>query len=255
MYSFNYYIDLSIELLKKELKVRYKSSFLGYFWSIAAPLLQAIIYYYAFKFIIKINIENYSVFLIVGLFPWQWFSNSIMSSIFAIIGNAQLIKKTAMPREILIVATVLNDTVHFILSIPVILIFTFLLDLKINLLCLLFLPLAIIIQLLTTLGIAFAVSAIGVYFRDIERLLVLFLNFLFYLTPIIYNVNMIPENFRKIVAILNPIFSIIELYRSLLIYGKLINQYWLISAIQSIIIFSIGFLIFKKLKWRFSELL
>jgi len=123
--AFQYYKDLIVALTQKELKVKYKRSFLGYLWSIANPLALALVFYVAFKVVMRIPIENYTLFLISGLFPWQWFSNSVSSSAMVFVGNASLIKKVNFPRESLVIATVLNDMLHFILSIPVIVIFLF----------------------------------------------------------------------------------------------------------------------------------
>ena len=252
----SYYQELLIELLKKELKVRYKNSILGYFWSIALPLSQAILYFYAFKYIMKIKINNYAFFLIVGLFPWQWFSNSILSSIQTILGNAIIIKKTLLPRELLVTSTVLNDCFHFILSLPIILLTSFLYNIHLSLGKLLLLPLVIIIQFMLTLGISLLVSAVGVIFRDIERLLMLSLNFLFYLTPIIYDISMIPEKFKKTLELLNPLLPLIELYRYIFSITNIDPYHYLIiSFIQAIIFLVLGYVVFSKLKWTFSEIL
>ena len=92
-YSYRYYFDLLLALTQKEIKARYKSSFLGYLWSIANPLSLALVFFLAFKVFMKIPIENYALFLIAGLFPWQWFANSVVGSAGVYLGNASLIKK------------------------------------------------------------------------------------------------------------------------------------------------------------------
>ncbi len=122
-YSWRYYFDLISVLTKKEIKVRYKNSVLGYVWSIANPLLYAIIFYFVFKIIMRFRIKNYSLFLITGLFPWQWVNNSIIGSTGSFIGNVSLIKKINFPRLFLPLAQVLNDAFHFLVSIPVIVVF------------------------------------------------------------------------------------------------------------------------------------
>lgn len=254
--KFIYYLELTLELLKKELKVRYKNSILGYFWSIALPLSQAILYFYAFKFIMRIKIDNYAFFLITGLFPWQWLSNSLSSSVQVIVGNALIIKKTLLPRELLVISTVLNDCFHFVLSIPIIFLFSFLYHINISINKLLLLPLIIFIQFMLTLGLTFLVSAIGVLFRDVERLVMLGLNFLFYISPIVYDTSMIPQKFMKLLKLLNPVFSLIEMYR----YAFSLSQidfisYLILSSIHAILFLLIGYSIFSKLKWLFGEIL
>jgi lipopolysaccharide transport system permease protein len=121
-----YYIDLITVFAQKEMKVRYKNSFLGYFWSIGHPLAFAFVFFIAFKIVMKIQMENYALFLIAGLFPWQWFSNSVNASPTVFLGNASIIKKVNFPRNMLPFVTVLQDMIHFILSIPVIVLFLFL---------------------------------------------------------------------------------------------------------------------------------
>ncbi len=255
MERLGYYFDLISELLKKELKVRYKNNILGYAWSIAMPLTQALIYYFAFKFIMKIPIENYALFLIIGLFPWQWFSNSIVSSINIILGNANLIKKTPFPREALIFASVLNDTVHFLLSLPIVILFASLYKVHLHITLLPALLTVTLLQFLTTLGISLLASSLNVLFRDLERLTQVVLNILFYLTPIIYDKSMIPTNLTPLMTLANPMFSIVELYRDIFLKGTLNTELLTISAVQSCITLLIGWWIFNKFKWKFSEVL
>ena len=121
-----HYIDLITVLTQKELKVRYKSSVFGYLWSIGHPLAFAFVFFIAFKVVMKIEMEDYALFLIAGLFPWQWFSNSVNLSPMAFLGNASLIKKINFPRNVIPFAMVLQDMIHFLLSIPVIVLFTYL---------------------------------------------------------------------------------------------------------------------------------
>jgi len=250
-----YYVDLILELFRKEFKVRYKSSILGYLWSIALPFTQAITFYFAFKFIMRIQIENYTLFLIIGLFPWQWFSNSILASTNALISNASLIKKTLFLRESLLYATVLNDMVHFILSIPIILVVLFIYGKSISFNFLFFFPSYIIIQFLVTSGISLIVSSVNLFFRDLERIVLVSLNILFYLTPILYEEKMIPEEYYHYLLKLNPMFPLIVLYRDLILKNT-VNEYYLITSIfQAIIIFLIGYIVFNKLKWKFAEVL
>lgn len=112
-YSLGYLWDLATVITQKELKVRYKSSFFGYLWSIANPLLFAMIYYFIFKLVMRVQIPNYTVFLITGLFPWQWFANSANNSLFSFISNSQIIKKTVFPRSVIPFSNVLMECLHF----------------------------------------------------------------------------------------------------------------------------------------------
>ena len=118
-YNLGYLFDLLVVITNKDLKVRYKSSYL---WSVANPLLFAMIYYFIFKLVMRVQIPNYTVFLITGLFPWQWFASSATNSLFSFIANAQIIKKTVFPRSVIPLS---NDDgrVAFFCTIPVIVVF------------------------------------------------------------------------------------------------------------------------------------
>jgi len=124
-----YNFDLLYELTKKELKVRYKSSVLGYFWSLLNPIAMAMIFYLAFKVVLNVRGRltstdwPFALFLITGLFPWQWFANSVSACTNVYVSNASLIRKVSFNRELLPLATVMNDLIHFVISIPVILAF------------------------------------------------------------------------------------------------------------------------------------
>jgi lipopolysaccharide transport system permease protein len=250
-----YYRDLITVLTQKELKVKYKRSFLGYLWSIANPLSLALVFFIAFKVVMKIGIENYTLFLISGLFPWQWFANSVNSSPVVLLGNASLIKKVNFPRELLVVASVLNDMLHFILSIPVIVLFLIYYGMKPDLTWIVGIPLLLSIQFMMLCGFGMALAAINLFFRDLERLTFIFTTLLFYLTPIIYSENMIPENYRHLIFFLNPIVPLFVSWRSLFMEGDINFDRIVAPFLFSLILFLIGHAIFKRLKWKFAEVL
>lgn len=253
-HSIEYYRDLVIALTQKELKVRYKRSFLGYLWSVANPLALALVFFVAFKVVMKIQIENYTLFLISGLFPWQWFSNSVNSSAMVFVGNASLIKKVNFRREVLVIAMVLNDMLHFILSIPVIVIFIFVYGIKPSPLWLIGIPLLLITQFIITFGLSIAISTINLFFRDIERIVFIFTTLMFYLTPIIYSENMVPDKYKSLI-LLNPLSLLMISWRNLFIKGTMDFKSVTLAFVYSLLLVAIGYLIFRKLRWRFAEVL
>jgi lipopolysaccharide transport system permease protein len=252
--SFEYYRDLVIALTHKEFKVRYKRSFLGYLWSVANPLALAFVFFIAFKVFMKIQIENYTLFLISGLFPWQWFSNSVSSSATVFVSNAPLIKKVNFRKEVLVVAAVLNDMLHFVLSIPVIIIFIFFYGITPSLSWVIGIPLLLIIQFMITFGFSIAISAINLFFRDIERIVVIFITLMFYLTPIIYPVDMVPDPYKAFIM-LNPLSVLMVSWRELFMNGTLHFKDIGNIFIYSLFVMAIGYLIFRRLRWRFAEVL
>lgn len=249
-----YVVDLVFELTKKEIKVRYKNSFLGYIWSILSPLSLATVFFVAFKIVIRINIENYVLFLISGLFAWQWFSNSLTASVVNFLNNVSLIKKVKFPKEVLIYSTVLNDMFHFLLSVPVIIIFLFIYKKMPNVNWLIGMPLLLLLQFFLISGFCLTVASINLFFRDLERLIIVFLNLLFYCTPVIYSETMVPEKY-KIYLYLNPVAPLIISYRNLFLLGDINWNHIILLLCWSVVIYSIGYAIYKKLEWRFAEVL
>lgn len=247
-----YIIDLITELTKKELKVRYKNSFLGYLWSILSPLSSALVFFVAFKIVIKLEIKNYVLFLISGLFSWQWFTNSVYASTNLFLQNAPLIKKVKFPRDALVYSMVLNDFIHFVLATPVIFLMMIVYKQKFSA-YLLLLPILACLQFLFVSGVSLVVSSLNLFFRDLERLIVVFTSMLFYMTPIIYSEQMVPQKY-KFILFLNPMSYFVILYRNVFMFNRIEYNMLLVAAMYSIVIFLIGHKIYSKLQWRFAEI-
>jgi len=209
-----YYRDLILTLVTKEFRVRYKSTFLGYVWSVLQPLAFAVVFYVVFRIVLRIRMNNFALFLIAGLFPWQWFSNSVSAANGFFVGNSSLIKKVRFPRAFLVVAGVLNDLIHFVISIPVIVIFMLWHHRYPSLSWLWLIPLMVLIQFAFTYGLALLVATCNLFFRDLERLMMIFLLMWFYLTPVFYPVDMVPARYRAASLYANPMASVIACWRS-----------------------------------------
>jgi lipopolysaccharide transport system permease protein len=253
-YKIGYLFDLAIVITEKELKVRYKSSILGYLWSIANPLLFAMIYYFIFKLVMRVQIPNYTIFLITGLFPWQWFANSANNSLFSFISNSQIIKKTVFPRSVIPLSNVMMEFLHFLCSIPVIIIFLFIYDMNLSISWIWGIPLIGIGQMMLTFGLSLFLSTLNLFFRDLERFVNLGIMLMFYCTPILYSTDLIPERFRWIVDY-NPMSILIEAWRNLFMNGGIdfitLSKIYLSSSVMLIL----GAWVFNKLKFRFAEIL
>ncbi len=248
------YKDLIIVLTQKELKVRYKNNVLGYLWSIANPLAFAFVFFVAFKVVMRIQMEDYTLFLIAGLFPWQWFSNSVTSSPGIFTGNASIIKKIRFPRNIIPLSIVLQDMIHFILSIPVIIVFLFIYKKTPSLTWLYGIPILLFLQLLLTYGASLIISSTNLFLKDIEKLTFIFTTFVFYFTPIIYPETMIPDKYKPFINI-NPIAPLMISWRNLFLSGSLELSHLMVCLVYSIIIFMSGYIIYRRLSWRFAEVL
>ena len=238
--------------IKKDIGGKYKNSFLGVLWSFVNPLLQIIVYAIIFPLIMKSDIEYYVVFMVCGLIPWNYFSTVINRTSFTMIENRNIIKKVYFPREILPISVVTSETVTFLISSILILLFTlgYGLGLTINIV---FYPLILLVQYVLLIGISLIVSSVTVYFRDLQHFIGVLLQLFFYATPIVYAVDTIPENFRWILKY-NPMTYIIEGYRDIF-WGQTapdISTLLIVLAI-GIVLCILGYLIFNKLQKKFAE--
>jgi len=251
--NFEHYRDLVLTLVAKDLKVRYHSTVLGYAWSLLHPLAFAGVLYIVFKIFVKLDIENYTLFLLTGLFPWHWIQNSIGASTFMFLGNSSLIKKVRFPRAVLVVSGVLNDLVHFVLTVPVILILLLWFHGTIHASLLYQVPLLVGITFLTTVGLALLVATCTVFLRDIERLVSILMMLWFYLTPVLYKPEMVPENLRWVLYA-NPLAPCIICWRGVFLDGALPPAYAAAAALWAVAIAMLSYHVYRRLEWRFAEL-
>lgn len=249
-----HYIDLIVVLTQKELKVRYKNSFFGYLWSVGHPLAFASVFFIAFKIVMRVQVEDYTLFVISGLFPWQWFANSVNAAPMVFLGNASIIKKVNFPRSLMPFSQVLQDMINLIFSIPVIIFFLFIYHKMPSLSWFYGVPLLLIIQFLMTYGICLIVSSVNLFFRDLERLTTICTTLFFYFTPVIYPETMVPEKYKSFVNI-NPLALLMISWRNLFLKGTLQPVYLIISFAYAIGIFVLGYAVYRKLSWRFAEVL
>lgn len=247
-----YYCDLISVLIGKELKVRYKSTIFGYLWSVANPLAFALTFFIAFRSALKIEIENYLVYLLVGMFPWQFFVNSITQSPSVFLSNANLIKKVTFPRIILIVALIGNNAIHFVLALPILFAFMAISGVWPPVLGIIFIPILFLNQFLLILGLASFLGTANLFFRDMENLTVVLTNMLFYLTPVLYQRESIPTEYQGFLNF-NPMALVIELWHQVLMYNQFDYLMLLYSFIYNIVILIVGLLLYFKLEKRFAE--
>lgn len=246
--------ELLLELTKNGIKVRYKNAFLGILWSLANPLAFALVYYFVFKVIMNNRVDNFSLFLITGLFPWQWFANSVSLSTSIFVSNKTLLKKTTLPKMILLLASILNGGVHLLLSVPVVVLFLLIAGKTPSFIWLVGLPAIMFSQFLIILGLSLFVSSANVFFRDLQHLVGLLVWFLFWFTPIVYPYERIPTNIKPFV-LLNPMMLIIVSYRDLFLEGTFNVSYWALSMVIGMVLVVVGLKFFNRLKWKFAELL
>ena len=244
------------ELLKtnvqKDVRGKYKKSFLGVLWSFLNPLLQIAVYAFIFGKILNAGEENYAIFICCGLIPWMLFSTAINRSTTVMVENGGIIKKVYFPREILPISMVTAETVNFIISSVIIIAFVLIGGLGIHWTWI-FYPLILLILYIFLIGISFIMSSVTVYFRDLQHFTGVFMQMLFYATPIAYSASRVPVKFSWVVKF-NPMAYVIDGFRSIFLYHKMPDITGLcILGIVGLAVFVLGYLIFNKLQRQFAE--
>ena len=222
-------------------------------WSFINPLLQIVVYWLVFdKILHTSNKENYVVYLCCGLIPWQYFAAVVNRGAATVIENGSILKKVYFQREIFPISLVASETVNFFISTIMILVFVIAGGITLTWNVLWYIPI-VLVQFILSIGIAFLVSSISVYVRDLIHILGILIQLMFYATPIVYAVSQVPEKFQWIVH-LNPMAYIIEGYRDILYYQQMPNMKMLgiIFAI-GVVLSIVGYFIFQKLQKRFAE--
>jgi len=257
------YRELVLNLTIRELKARYKSSALGFLWSLLNPLGMMLVFTFVFTVMMPNNqVEKYPLFLLCGLLPWNFFSAGIMASINSIVGNANLVKKVYFPREALPISSVLANLVNFLLGLVVLFVALFIFRAKFSP-WLWLLPVVILIQTCFILGIAFILSTVNVYYRDTIMIMDVVILAWFFLTPVVYPIENLPTgytmfgvtlNVHRLMYIFNPMASLVAAYRDLLYWGYRTDLDFLLrTAVTALAILALGYWFFVRHSGRFGE--
>ena len=237
--------------VRKEIRGKYKGSFLGILWSFVNPLLTTLVYAIIFPFILKGGRDHYTTFIVIAILPWTFFTTSI-SQTNCILLQGQILKKVYFPRIILPLSVVLSTLINFLISCLIILIFLFFSGIGYSF-NILYLPLIVITQFILTFGILLITCSIDVYVRDLEYIVNFFISMMFYGTPILYSMDMFPQRIQNILH-LNPMATIIESYRDIFFYQTAPNfmRLAIVFGVSLIVLF-IGIKVFNKLEKGFAE--
>jgi len=257
------YRELIRNLVIRDLKVRYRNSILGVAWSWLNPLLMMLVYTLLFTvFLHNDTIAHYPVFLLCGLLPWNFFQDAVVQGTVSIVGSAHLIDKVYFPRAILPISVVLSSLVNFLISLPIFFILAYVSGAPITwAVCLL--PITIVIQVILATGLAFLLSTLNVFFRDTQIIMGVLTLAWFFLTPVFYPIQTVPEqavvlgitfNARLWLRRLNPMASIIASYRDLLYWGTPTGLDFIIRTfITAVLVCIVGYLVFLRYQSWFGE--
>ena len=247
------YREMIFSLIRRDLKGRYKGSILGFFWTFLNPLLQLVVYTIVFSTVMQSPIEDYYLFLFVALVPWLMFGTSVSGGCSCIRAQQDMVKKIYFPRQVLPIAYVTSQLVNMLLSFCVVFVVIIVSGNGINLEALIYLPIIIVIEYMLSLGGCLLVSALTVFLRDLEYLLGIITMAWQFLTPIMYDISMVPEELVPIFEC-NPMTPVIIAYRDILFYKQIPQLRTLTQAtIFGVVMVVLGFFVFGKLQKHFAE--
>lgn len=247
------YRDLLWLLVSRTLKIRYKRSVLGFFWTLLNPLFLILIYAIFLKILRSYDSQDplFLPMLVTGILVWQFLSMSLGDALHAILGNANLVVKTSFPRVILPLSMVIANLINFLLSLAILTIYALAAGMKFSAVWVL--PGVVLTHFALCLGLSLILSALNVFFRDTEHLLGVGLLAWFFLTPVIYSFSRIPQRFHRL-AFLNPMTGLMISYRHVFLSTDIMAPRLLTMSLAiSWGICLVGWLFFHRCQWRFAD--
>lgn len=235
-----------------DLKLRYRNSVLGFFWSLLEPLLIFIVLYVVFSYLMRFQIAHYQLFLLLGIIIWRFLEEGTTMSMNSIVGKPSLIKKVYFPRESLIVSACLTALIMSILELLVFGVFMLFSGVMPTINAVAF-PAIFLFQFLLITGLSLALASLNVYYRDVQYIWAVVLRAGFFATPIIYPASLYPEEYAW-VFMLNPMARLVEAARGSLIYGSfpsLLDTAYIFAGGVALVL--IGYAIFTRLEPKFAE--
>jgi lipopolysaccharide transport system permease protein len=242
-------------LVCRHLNARYRGSFLGFIWSFLNPLCLIAVYSLVFQYYIRFkDVEHYTLFLFAGLLPWIWFSSGLIEATSSISAGGSLITKAMFPPHILPIVSVLTNLANFLFAIPLLVAFMLYSGIVPGI-GLIMLPVVMLIELSFLAGLGLALSALNVHYRDVQHILGNLMTLWFFLCPILYPVQNVPEKVR-FTLLLNPVALFTEMYQQVFLEGTFPGvQPLLITASVSCITLFVGSWIFNHYREEFAELI
>lgn len=214
------YKDLLKQLVSRDIKLKYRRSFLGYVWSVLNPLLIMVVMTIVFSTMFSRNIDNFPVYLFCGQLLFNYMNTSTHQAIFSITGNAALLKKTYVPKYIFTLSKITSGMIDFVFSLGALLIVMIVTRARFTWYILLF-PLVVLQLYVFCIGLGLFLSQANVFFRDIQYIYNAVTTAWMYLTPIFYPIEALPEWLIWIVKHCNPMYFYVGQFRDLIYYGRL----------------------------------
>lgn len=209
---------LVFNMVGRNLKIKYRRSFFGFFWTLLNPMAMAIVFYFVFKIILKVQVPHYLAFILSGMLPWAFFSQTLIENMESLVGNIGLLSKVPIPIQVFPFVGSLTNLVTLTLALPILLAVSIFTSVQLGP-SLLALPFYITQLFLIAYSFSLILSVAYVYFRDLRHIISIIMQLLFYATPVVYNESMIPEKFKWILYI-NPIGAIFSAFHQILVNGE-----------------------------------
>ena len=235
-----------------DLKIRYKNSILGIFWSLIEPLLMLGVLFFVFSTMFKFEIENFPIYLLLGIICYNFFKNGTTFALNSLTNRSSLMTQIYFPRSIPGISSGVTAAIMLILELVVLGIFMIVLEFTPPI-TILILPLILALEFLLILGIALPLSVLNVKFKDTEFIWMVVVHAGFFLTPIFYQFDMLPDNIQSILQF-SPVVQIVTMAHHVVLYGVLPSINSILYAVGSTsVIMIIGYLIFRKYQSRIVE--
>jgi ABC-2 type transport system permease protein/lipopolysaccharide transport system permease protein len=243
--------NLLIELVHRDLTVRYKRSIFGFLWTLLHPLLLMAIFTVVFSHLFRRETPHYETYFLSAYIAWNFFSQTVTNAMASVAWNGPLMKRVRVPRSIFTLSSIVSGLVNLVLSMLALLVIMLIVRAPLFP-SLLFVPISLLIVGIFTLGVSLALTALSVFFADVREMVQAGLPALLYMTPVIYPVSIVPVSFRWIVE-RNPLTYLIEIVRAPIYYGHLPDSRTFIVALAiSLISLLFGWLIFRRLAPSFE---
>jgi ABC-type polysaccharide/polyol phosphate export permease len=213
------YRDLLWTLVARELKVRYRRSAIGFLWTMLQPLLTMLVLTAVFSAVFRFDVDNYPVYALAGIMFWNFFSQSVTTSMNSLRNNATLLTKLPVPKAVFPLATVISGVINLLFAMVPLFAIILITGHPVRP-AILFLPVAVLLATLFTLGAGLLLSPLAVFFYDTVEMVGVLLTLFMYMTPIFYPMSIVPEPYHQFVRF-NPIRSVLEVFRDPIYYGKI----------------------------------